>query len=127
MVGGNFEIMFAGDFFSGRLLTLVYRHLARIGLLYGDSGYFVRRPAYENVGGFRPHPIFEDLDLLRRLRKKGRFVRVPAVVSTSSRRFEGRWFALVFARWAVLQILYWLGVPPARLGRWYGHVRVPGA
>jgi len=126
VVGGNFQIHFAGDFFSARFLTWLYRYLAWIGLRYGDSGYFVRRHDYEAVGGFRPYPIFEDLDLLRRLRKRGRFVRVPAVVTTSSRRFEGRWFALVFARWAVLQIFYWLGVSPVRLGRWYRHIRVPG-
>ncbi len=126
VVGGNFQIHFAGDFFSARFLTWLYRYLAWIGLRYGDSGYFVRRRDYEAVGGFRAFPIFEDLDLLRRLRKRGRFVRVPAVVTTSSRRFEGRWFALVFARWAVLQGFYWVGVSPVRLGRWYRHIRVPG-
>lgn len=77
------------------------------------------------VGGFRDVPIFEDLDLLKRLRKRGRLVRLPAIVTASSRRFEGRWFALVFAQWAVLQILYWLGVSPVRLGRCYQHIRHP--
>lgn len=126
VVGGNFQIHFAGDFFSARFLTWIYRHLAWIGLRYGDSGYFVRRRDYDAVGGFRPYPIFEDLDLLRRLRKRGRFVRLSAVVTTSSRRFEGRWFALVFARWTVLQVFYWIGVSPFRLGRWYQHIRIPG-
>lgn len=126
VVGGNFEIRFDGDFAAARFLTWLYRHLALLGLRYGDSGYFVRRSDYEAVGGFRPYPIFEDLDLLRRLRKRGRFVRVPAVVTTSSRRFRGRSFALVFAWWAVLQAFYWVGVSPVRLGRWYRHVRSPG-
>ena len=126
VVGGNFEIRFDGDFAAARFLTWLYRHLALIGLRYGDSAYFVRRSDYEAVGGFRPYPIFEDLDLLRRLRKRGRFVRVPAVVTTSSRRFHGRSFAVVFAWWAVLQCLYWIGVSPVRLGRWYRHVRSPG-
>ena len=126
VVGGNFEIRFDGDFAAARFLTWLYRHLALIGLRYGDSGYFVRRSDYEAAGGFRPYPIFEDLDLLRRLRKRGRFVRVPAIVTTSSRRFRGRSFVLVFARWAVLQCFYWIGVSPARLGRWYQHVRWPG-
>ena len=125
VVGGNFEICFDGDLVAARFLTWLYRYLALIGLRYGDSGYFVRRSHYEAVGGFRPYPIFEDLDLLRRLRKRGRFVRVPAVVTTSSRRFRGRSFALVFARWAVLQVFYWVGVSPVRLGRWYRHVRSP--
>lgn len=125
-VGGSFSIRFDGDFAAARFLTWLYRYLSWIGLRYGDSAYFVRRSAYIAAGGFRPFPIFEDLDLMRRLRRRGRFVRLPAVVRTSSRRFENRWFALVFLRWAALQVLYWLGVSPMRLGRWYQHVRIPG-
>ncbi|HEV7298023.1 MAG TPA: TIGR04283 family arsenosugar biosynthesis glycosyltransferase [Tepidisphaeraceae bacterium] len=125
-IGGNFDIHFDGDFASAKFLTWVYRHLSWIGLRYGDSGYFVRRDAYDAVGGFRPYPIFEDLDLLRRLRRRGRFVRVPATVITSSRRFAGRSFALVFARWTFMQVLYWLGASPIWLGRFYEHIRVPG-
>ncbi len=126
VVGGNFAIVFRGDFFAARFLTRLYRRLAWIGLRYGDSAYFVRREPYFAVGGFRHHPIFEDLDLLRRLRKRGRFVRAAAAVTTSARRFENRSFTLVFARWAILQVLYWVGVPPATLGRWYHDIRLPG-
>ena len=125
-VGGNFSIRFAGDFAAARFLTWLYRHLSSIGLRYGDSAYFVRRSAYFEVGGFRPFPIFEDLDLMRRLRRRRRFVRVPATVVTSSRRFEGRSFARTFAWWSVLQLMYWLGAPPTLLGRLYRHVREPG-
>ncbi len=125
-VAGNFKIRFAGDFAAARFLTRLYRYLSWIGLRYGDSGYFVRRADYAAVGGFRPFPIFEDLDLMRRLKRRGRFVRVDATVVTSSRRFEGRPFVGVFARWAFMQTLYWLGVSPVRLGRLYHHVRVPG-
>lgn len=125
VVGGNFEILFVGDFFAARFLTWLYRHLAWIGLRYGDSAYFVRRSDYEAVGGFQPYPIFEDLDLIRRLRRRGRFIRLPAVVQTSARRFQGRWFAVVFSRWIFMQLLYWLGASPVWLGRFYHHVRVP--
>jgi hypothetical protein len=94
-----------------------------LGLAHGDSAYFVRRSAYEQVGGFRPYPVFEDLDLLRRLRRVGRFVPIAAAVVTSSRNFEGRAFLPVFAHWVALQVLYWLGVSPVRLGRHYEKVR----
>jgi GT2 family glycosyltransferase len=85
---------------------------------------FVRRADYERVGGFQSFPIFEDLDLIRKLRRRGRIVHLPATVITSSRRFEGRRsFALTFARWSVLQCLYWLGVNPRTLGRLYAPIR----
>lgn len=125
VAGGNFEIRFDGQFLAARFLTWLYRYLGWIGLRYGDSAYFVRREAYERAGGFRALPIFEDLDLLRRLRRQGTFVRVAATVTTSSRRFEGRSFALTFARWTLLQVLYWLGVSPLLLGKLYQHIRSP--
>lgn len=120
VVGGNFQITFDGESRPARFLNWLYPKLRLLGLAYGDSAFFVRRSAYEAVGGFRPYPIFEDLDLLRRLRRVGRFVHVPSAVVTSSRNFEGRRFAPVFARWVVLQVLYWLGAAPERLGRHYG-------
>jgi rSAM/selenodomain-associated transferase 2 len=122
-VGGNFRIRFDGAGAAARFLTWLYPRLRLLGLTYGDSGFFVRRAAYERAGGFRDFPIFEDLELLRALWKQGRFVQADAFVVTSSRRFEGRSFALTFARWSLLQTLYWLGVSPHTLARLYAHVR----
>jgi rSAM/selenodomain-associated transferase 2 len=123
VVGGYFTIRFDGSRQAARLLTWVYPRLRWLGLCYGDSGIFVRRTAYEQSGGFRPLPIFEDLDLLRRLKRCGRFVRLPQTITTSSRRFEGRSFILTFARWTALQVLYWVGVSPRFLGRLYAPIR----
>ncbi|MBC7929120.1 MAG: hypothetical protein H7Z38_00970, partial [Rubrivivax sp.] len=119
VIGGNFRVLFGGERAAARFLTWLYPQLRMLGLCYGDSGIFVRRDVYERVGGFKPFPIFEDLDLVRRLRRAGRMAHVPATVTTSSRRFEGRSFAVTFARWSALQTLYWLGVHPRRLGRMY--------
>jgi rSAM/selenodomain-associated transferase 2 len=123
VVAGNFDVLFDGRGGAARFLTWLYPRLRRLGLCYGDSAIFVRRDAYERVGGFRPFPVFEDLDLVRRLRGVGRVAHLPARVTTSSRRFEGRNFALTFARWSLLQMLYWLGVRPQTLGRLYAPVR----
>ncbi len=122
-VGGNFRVRFDGNSAAARFLTWLYPRLRLLGLAYGDSGFFVRRAAYERAGGFKPFPVFEDLDLLRALWRQGRFVQADACVVTSSRRFEGRSFALTFARWSLLQGLYWLGVSPHTLARLYAPVR----
>ncbi len=119
VVGGNFHVRFDGERRAARFLTWLYPQLRRLSLCYGDSAIFVRRAAYERAGGFKPFPIFEDLDLLRALRRTGRLVHLDSTVVTSSRRFEGRSFALTFARWSALQTLYWLGVHPRTLGRLY--------
>ncbi|HEY0378361.1 MAG TPA: TIGR04283 family arsenosugar biosynthesis glycosyltransferase [Pyrinomonadaceae bacterium] len=123
IVGGNFTISFDGDRRAARFLTWLYPQLRKIGLCYGDSAIFVRASHYREVGGFKPLPLFEDLDLVRRLRASGRLIHLPAAVVTSSRRFEGRSFTLTFTRWAFLQALYWAGVNPHRLNRLYAPVR----
>lgn len=123
VVAGYFTLRFDGPRKAAGFLTRLYPWLRWLGLCYGDSAIFVRREDYDHVGGFQPYPIFEDVDLLRRLRRRGRLLRVPATVVTSSRRFEGRSFAYVFGGWCLLQLLYWLGVPPERLGRVYRPIR----
>ncbi|MGH9317917.1 MAG: glycosyltransferase, partial [Thermoanaerobaculia bacterium] len=40
----------------------------------GDQGIFCRREAYEAAGGFQDMPVCDDIDLVRRLRRTGRFV-----------------------------------------------------
>lgn len=119
VAGGNFSIIFGGGSRSARFLTWLYPQLRKLGLCYGDSGIFVRRDAYARVGGFKPYPLFEDLDLVRGLKRAGRMAHLRSTVVTSSRRFENRSFTITFARWSALQILYWLGVHPERLGRMY--------
>ncbi len=119
IVGGNCSIRFQGNGRPARFMTWLYPRLARLGLCYGDSGIFVRARVYEELRGFKPFPLFEDLDFTRRLKKRGRVVRLPVQLVTSSRRFEGRSFVFTFSRWFILQVLYWLGVSPHTLSRFY--------
>jgi rSAM/selenodomain-associated transferase 2 len=123
IVGGNFGLLFDGPTRAARQLTAIYPLLRMFGLCYGDSGIFLKRDVYDQIGGFRSLPLFEDLDLLRRLRRAGRFVHLNCRIVTSSRRFENCNFAFVWIRWIILQMLYWCGVSPIWLSRWYPHTR----
>ena len=125
VVGGNFGLLFDGPSRAARQLTAIYPALRVMGLCYGDSGIFIRQATYRAIGGFRPLALFEDLDLLRRMRRAGLLVHLPSRIRTSSRRFEHRNFALVWMHWTTLQVLYWCGVSPNWLARWYRHVRRP--
>jgi rSAM/selenodomain-associated transferase 2 len=91
-------------------------------LPYGDQALFVRREAFDRVGGFPMQPIFEDLEISRRLRRVGRIRTVPESVAVSGRRFVARpvYYAVVMT---VLPALYRLGVPSASLARAYRHER----
>lgn len=123
VAGGNFGLTFDGHSRAARQLTAIYPVLRCLNLCYGDSGIFVRRGIYQAIGGFPPFALFEDLDLLKRLRKAGRFVHLNARIVTSSRRFEEKNFALMWVHWTALQLLYWSGVSPNLLARWYRQAR----
>jgi rSAM/selenodomain-associated transferase 2 len=120
--GGNFRLIFGGASREARLLTRIYPFLRLGGMLYGDSAIFARRGVFDRLGGYREYPIFEDCDLYRRMRRVGRFVRLDARATTSSRRFEGK-FIRTFALWSLMQVLYWLGVNPNLLDRLYKPLR----
>jgi len=119
IAGGNFTIRFDGERIAAKFLTWLYPQLRYLGLIYGDSAIFVRRGIYQKMGGFAPFPIFEDLDFVERLKRQGEIVTLPAIVTTSSRRFENKSFILTFLRWTILQVLYWLGVHPNALVKIY--------
>ncbi len=123
VIGGNFEVIFSGSGIWARFLTWLYPQLRSIGLAYGDSAFFVRREIFEKLGGFRNYPLFEDVDFYKRVRKLGRFVNIRMPVTTSSRRFENRWFIWVFMKWSIRQGLYWIGVSPRFLAKSYKQSR----
>lgn len=95
------------------------RRSKALGLAFGDQGLFCRREAYETAGGFRDLPVCDDLDLVRRLRRLGRFVVLPEATATSARRYRERGAVRQVLRvWAVTAG-YFFGARPERLARWY--------
>ena len=123
IVGGNFEVVFDGKSRWARFLTKLYPQLRAIGLIYGDSAIFARRSTYEKIRGYKPLPLFEDVDFFKRLQKKGRFQHINLAVTTSSRRFENSSFIWTFSKWSIFQGLYWIGFPPRVLAKGYKQIR----
>jgi rSAM/selenodomain-associated transferase 2 len=120
IVGGNFRLVFEGDTLFGRWLTTFCGWIRLLGFYYGDWGIFVRRSVYEVLGGFRPLPVMEDWDFVRRLERFGRTccIEDPPIL-TSSRRFAGRHPLKIVYGWVKIHVLFWLGVSPDRLARSY--------
>ncbi len=124
VTGGNFRILFdGGDGFS-RWLTGFYAWFRRRGLYYGDSGIFVRRAAYQRIGGMPDIAVMEDYVFARRLERLGGTVCIAEPpLTTSSRRFHGRHPVRIVAGWLVMHTLHHLGVAPERLARLYDRRR----
>jgi rSAM/selenodomain-associated transferase 2 len=119
-VGGGFEIRFDDPralFALGSRIVNLRTRLLRAPL--GDQAQFVDGSAFRALDGFREWPILEDLDLMRRLRRRGPIavLRPPAV--TAARRFVERGVARTIAINWTIWMLYFLGADPVRLARLY--------
>jgi rSAM/selenodomain-associated transferase 2 len=121
-VGGCFKLRIAsGDPRLRAAAGLINLRSRLLPSASGDQAIFVRRDAFERVGGFRPVELCEDLDLVARLGALGRFQLVDATVETSARRWEKNGVSRTIALMWALRIGYHLGVAPGILSRLYGH------
>ncbi|HZR81954.1 MAG TPA: TIGR04283 family arsenosugar biosynthesis glycosyltransferase [Candidatus Binatia bacterium] len=119
-VAGRFDVALRG---RRRALAMVAAfmnlrsRLTRIAT--GDQAMFVRRDVFERLGGFRPIPLMEDVDLSRRLRAAGRYAALRAKVSTSGRRWETYGVLRTIVLMWRLRLAFWWGVPAERLAALY--------
>lgn len=81
-------------------------------LAFGDRALFIQRTAFDTFNGFPDQPIFEDLELVRRARRTGRFVFLKANVVTSARRFRENGALVQQLRNLALWIGWNLRLPP---------------
>ena len=101
-----------------RIERLVNWRSRALGLPFGDQGLLISRDLYTAVGGFRPIPLMEDVDIVRRI-GKSRLVTLSVRARTSADRYRrGGWWARPARNLACLS-LYYLGVPPRLLERLY--------
>jgi len=85
------------------------------GWFLGDQAIFIRRHAFERLGGFQDLDLFEDLDLSRRMSKAGHVVTLFPPVISSSRRFKARGEVLTTLSDVRLTFRYLIGVNPNSL------------
>jgi rSAM/selenodomain-associated transferase 2 len=122
IIGGWFRFALDDMAWQARVIErLVAWRVRRLTLPYGDQGLFVRRRTFEALGGFREWPLLEDVDFVRRLARAGDVVELPLALVTSARKWRrDGWFRRSTKNLAIV-VLYWVGVPPERLERWYRH------
>jgi rSAM/selenodomain-associated transferase 2 len=124
MVGGRFDVRFDRPSMWGTIISRMMNWRSRLsGIATGDQALFVRRPVFEQMGGFADMPLMEDIDFSRRLKRKGATAALTATVTTSFRRWERHGpLRTILLMWA-LRFLYWIGISPSHLLEWYKAVR----
>lgn len=117
---GRFDVRLSGGKWVYHVIGGLINLRSRLtGICTGDQAIFVRRAMFQEVGGFEPLPLMEDIALSRRLLGLSRPYCVSSQVLTDSRRWEkhGPWKTILLM-WR-LRWRYWRGEDPAALAKVY--------
>src|SRR5437016_2668350 len=123
-VGGRFDVELDGDHWMLCVIAAMISLRSRLTkTATGDQAIFVRREIFEKIGGYPDIPLMEDIVFSRALKGMGKMACLRSRVITSARRWkmEGVW-RTIWKMWT-LKFLYLLGIPPARLKRYYSDAR----
>ncbi len=124
VAGGAFRLRIASPCRALKVIAWGANLRSRyFGLPYGDQALFVRRTIFDELGGFSPWPLMEDVDLVRRMKRAGHVVLLPGAVTTSARRWEREGVLWTTIRNSLLLIGFRLGLSPVWLAQWYRAVR----
>ena len=93
------------------------------GSATGDQGIFVRKSVFDSIGGAPDWPLFEDVELVRRIRRAGKFRVLRTPLTVSGRRYIEHGVFRTALLIYFLRFAYWLGVPPQRLKEWFRDAR----
>jgi rSAM/selenodomain-associated transferase 2 len=88
-----------------------------LALPYGDQGLLISRRLYDQIGGYNAMPLFEDVDIVRRIGRR-RLLVLRARATTSSERFQAGYAGRVIRNWKCM-LLYFCGTSPERLAKIY--------
>ncbi|MEO7634959.1 MAG: TIGR04283 family arsenosugar biosynthesis glycosyltransferase [Sphingomicrobium sp.] len=116
---GYFELRLDDNAWQARVIERAVALRARLlGLPYGDQGLLISRCLYDQIGGFRPLALMEDVDLVRRIGRH-RLRRLDEFALTSADRWRRDGWLRRSARNLACLSLYAVGVAPTRIARLY--------
>jgi rSAM/selenodomain-associated transferase 2 len=118
---GAFDIAISSKKIRYRLLACMISFRVRIFRNpFGDQAHFFRQDYFREIGGYQNIKIMEDLEIMRRIRKRGEsIVILKNKVVTSSRRWDQEGiFRGILRNWYI-RLRYYLGVNPDKLVKYY--------
>lgn len=117
--GACFRFRLDSPTWQARLIERgVAARVRMLGLPYGDQGLLISRALYREVGGYKPLPLFEDVDLVRRLGPRRLRVIEADALTSAERWLTDGWFRRSASNLGLLA-LYRLGMAPARIASLY--------
>jgi len=120
-VGGAFDLGIKSDKIVFKVIAFMASLRSRLnGIPYGDQALFIRKEYFDKMGGYKDIPLMEDVELMRRVKRSGKKIKIfPDPTMTSPRRWEKEGVIYCTLRNYALQLLYFIGVSPQKLVGWY--------
>ncbi len=112
---GGFMHRFSGDDWRLKLISFLDNvRCIRSRIIYGDQALFVRRPLFEQLGGFPHIPILEDVAFCERLIAVTRPLLLSQAVVTDARKFlkMGVWRSFLRVLLIILHVEFRLPTLP---------------
>ena len=123
-VGGRFDVKFEIDRGYAWMISRMMNWRSRWSQIFtGDQALFIRRTAFQQLGGFSDIPLMEDIEFSDRLKQFGPVISLQSKVTTSFRRWEQNGPLRTILHMWTLRFLYWLGLNPHTLQQFYGTIR----
>ncbi len=118
---GRFDVRLSGRHPLLRVVERMMNLRSRLtGIATGDQAMFVRREAFQAVGGFPEIALMEDIACSRLLKRAcGAPLCLATPVITSSRRWEENGILRTIVFMWRLRLAYFFGVSPERLAQQY--------
>jgi rSAM/selenodomain-associated transferase 2 len=121
--GGFFRFRFLGEpRWYKTLLQWAINLRVKVGTPYGDQGIFITRQAYSQSNGFEAAPLFEEVRLIRELRRQPDglgFHALNVSIGVSPRRWERDGWLKRSLHNRYLALAFMLGVAPDKLVQQY--------
>lgn len=102
-----------------RLETMVSWRCRVLALPYGDQGLLIHRKLYDEIGGYRPLPLMEDVDIVRRIGSR-RLALLETPAYTSARRWQREGWAVRSGRNLLCLALHFASLSSGHIARVYG-------
>lgn len=119
---GRFDVRIDGSHALLRMVAFMMNWRSRLtGIATGDQAIFVRREAFERIGGYPDLPLMEDIALSAALAGKSPPACLRNAVVTSGRRWErhGVLRTILLMWW--LRAAFFFGADPRQLAQRYGY------
>lgn len=121
LVGGAFTLRIQSHNLLLRMMAAFSTFRSQITRApYGDQVIFLRKSYFDAIGRYKDIPLMEDVELMRRIKKKkGEIVILPTPVITSDRRWNQEGLLYTAVRDTIIIFLYWCGMPAEKLAKFY--------